>query len=55
MGNYSKFIVAICAAVLIGLNSFFGIDIAIGAEGLGNIVISVLGAIGVYQLPNDTA
>lgn len=47
-----KFLVAFVAAVLIGLNEFFGIAVEYDAEGIVNVTLSLLASFGVYQITN---
>lgn len=52
LSNYRKLIVAVVGAILVALNTFFGIDIAMGADGVMNILIPILTAFGVWAAPN---
>ncbi len=60
MGTLRKFIAAAVGAILLGLSTFLGIGdgtslFGIEADALVNTIIAVLTAVGVYQLPNESA
>ena len=52
MERYAKFITAVVAMMLIGLNTFFGLDFGIEAEGVYPLIVSVVGAFGVFGIRN---
>lgn len=47
MQRYNKFWIALAAAIVAGLNSYFGSN-----SEVVNIVTALLGAVGVYATPN---
>ena len=47
-GKYSKFIVAVVAAVVAGLTQYYGVDSTVVST-----VVGVLGALGVYGVTNE--
>jgi uncharacterized membrane protein len=53
--KYRKFIVAIVTVVLVGVNTFFGKDLGIPADSIANVILTVLGALGVWAVPNAPA
>lgn len=53
MAKYNKFWTALVAAVLIGLDQFFGISLGFEAEGIVTTGLAILGALGVRQVPNQ--
>lgn len=53
--THRKFFVALAGVVMIGLNSFFGIDLGFDSEAIINTVLAVLTAIGVERVPNEAA
>lgn len=55
MAKYRKLIVALIGAALVAINTFFGVELAIGAEGVLNVLIPVLTAFGVWAAPNSNA
>lgn len=57
MSNLRKFIVALVGVIALGLQQFLGIGdgtslFGISVDQIVNIVIALLTAIGVYQVPN---
>lgn len=57
MGTYSKFIVALLGVVALGLQQFLGIGdgvtiFGIPVDQLAGVVIALLTAVGVRQVPN---
>jgi uncharacterized membrane protein len=55
LAKYSKLIVAIIGAVLIGLDQFFGISIGMDAEQIVGFAVPILTAFGVWAVPNTEA
>lgn len=55
MQKYRKLMVALIGAILVALNTFFGIDIAMGADGVMNVLVPILTAFGVWAAPNEAA
>lgn len=51
--KYRKLMVAIIGAVLVGLNTFFDVDVQFGAEGVADVIITLLTAFGVWAVPNE--
>lgn len=58
MSSYRKLIAALVGALLIGLNTIFGIGdgtsiFGIGADQIVNTIVGVLTAVGVFAVPNE--
>lgn len=53
MAKYAKFITALVGAVLVGVDQFFGISLSFNAEGVMAVLIPILTALGVWQIPNS--
>ena len=52
MQKYNKFGVALLGLILIGLNTFFGVDFGIDSEAAYSTVVSALTAAGVLGFAN---
>jgi hypothetical protein len=55
MTRYRKLIVAVIALGLLAGKDLLGIELGVTADQVYTGVVAVLGAVGVYQLPNDAA
>lgn len=52
MAKYNKLWVAIIGVVLIAGKELLGIDLGVDADGVWNVIVPILTALGVYAVPN---